>query len=382
MRYSGFGPIIGVIGGGQLGRMLVRKAGQLGFGTLVLDPTEDSPAGQLATRQLVAPLDDAAALEELVQGADITTYEIEHIAVEPLERLAADGAAIHPSPRVLALIQDKLAQKQFFADNDLPTSRFVAMDTPGLDAYRAFGARAVQKLRFGGYDGRGVMVLPSMPSADDFLPGPSLLEEFVDAETEIAVVIARSASGQSAAYSPVEMRFDDNNVLDVLIAPARIPEAIARSAEQLAVATVEALDGVGAFGVEMFLGRDGQLYLNEVAPRVHNSGHFTIEACRTCQFEQHLRAILDLPLGDASQHSAAVMVNILGSPGSAGPAHMDGLAEVLDIPGLAVHMYAKAESRPGRKMGHLTVVASDLNTAIERAERAKALFHVRGIMTT
>ena len=379
MRYSGFGPIIGVIGGGQLGRMLVRKAGQLGFGTIVLDPTVDSPAGQPATRELNAALDDAAALEELVRSADITTYEIEHIAVEPLAALADAGAAIHPAPRVLALIQDKLAQKQFFADNDLPTSRFVAMDEPSVAAFDAFGAAAVQKLRFGGYDGRGVAVLPNAPSAADFLPGPSLLEGFVDAAMEIAVVVARRASGQTAAYPAVEMHFDENNVLDMLIAPARIPSDVARAAEELAIATVAALDGVGAFGVEMFLDQSGSLLLNEVAPRVHNSGHFTIEACRTCQFEQHLRAIADLPLGCPAQHSAAVMVNVLGSPGSRGPAHMEGLADVLDIPGLAVHMYAKAESRPGRKMGHLTIVADDLDTAMARAERAKAHFEVRGM---
>lgn len=382
MRYSGIGPTIGIIGGGQLGRMLVRKAGQLGFGTLVIDPTEDSPAGQLASRQIVAALDDEQALAALVNGADITTYEIEHIAVSPLEHLAEGGAVIRPSPRVLRLIQDKLAQKQFFADNALPTSPFVAMDEPSLQAFQSFTSngpqRAVQKLRFGGYDGRGVSVLSHTPRVSDFLEGPSLLEGFVDAAMEIAVVVARRAGGDTAAFSAVEMHFDENNVLDLLIAPARIAPAAARRARDLAIETVKALDGVGVFGVEMFLDHDGELFLNEVAPRVHNSGHFTIEACRTCQYEQHLRAITDLPLGDPTQHSAAVMVNVLGAPNSHGPAHMEGLADVLDIPGLAVHMYAKAESRPGRKMGHLTVVADDLPSALQRAERAKALFNVTG----
>ena len=382
MSSSSTGPVIGIVGGGQLGRMLVRKAGQLGFDTVVLDPMPGSPAGQLATQQIVASLDDDAALGKLAHMCDVTTYEIEHIAVAPLKQALADGALITPTPSVLALIQDKLAQKQFFATHALPTSPFVAMDEPTIASVREFGTRAVQKLRFGGYDGQGVAVLSDTPSESELLAGPSLLEAFIDAQMEIAVVVARRANGQCSAFPAVEMRFDANNVLDILIAPARIEAKVAAEARELALATVAALDGVGVFGVEMLLDEAGHLYINEVAPRVHNSGHFTIEACRTCQFEQHLRAITDLPLGDPTQHSPAVMVNVLGEPGSAGATQVEGLCQVMDIPGVSVHMYAKAQSRPGRKMGHLTVVADDLELAIARAERAKAVFKVRGASQT
>jgi 5-(carboxyamino)imidazole ribonucleotide synthase len=369
---------IGIIGGGQLGRMLVRKAAQMGFDTLVLDPAPDAPAAQVGARQIVGALDDEQAIEALVRGSDLTTYEIEHIAVAPLARLAEEGATIHPAPELLSLIQDKLAQKQFFHDSGLPTSRFVPMQEPELETVRAFGPRAVQKNRFGGYDGRGVAVLPEHPEPSDLLPGPSLLEEFVECAMEVAVVVARRPAGEICSFPVVEMSFDTANVLDVLVAPARIGIELSRRARQLAEDTVSAMQGVGVFGVEMFVTRSGDLLLNEVAPRVHNSGHFTIEACRTCQFEQHLRAIMDLPLGDTSQHSAAVMGNVLGEADSAGPTRMHGLAQSLELPGLAVHMYGKRESRPGRKMGHLTITAARLEDALARAHRAKSLFRVGG----
>lgn len=372
-RYAGFGLTLGIVGGGQLGRMLVRKAGQMGLGTVVLDPEKDSPAGQLATEQIVERLDSGYGLMSLAWRSDIVTLEVERVPADGIELLADNGFLIHPSSYVLRLIQDKLTQKKFFESNSLPTSRFVSMDKPSTEALVAFGEPAVQKLRWGGYDGYGVVV---KPTPADLLPGPSLLEAFVDAEMELAVMVARSTTGQMAVYPVVEMTFDDSNKLDVLIAPARIPDELACQAQELAQETILSLNGVGMFGVEMFYGKDGNLYLNEISPRVHNSGHYTIEACRTCQFEQHIRAVCGFPLGDTFQHTPAVLVNILGAPGHHGPAHTLGLKQVLDIPGLAMHMYAKTETRPGRKMGHVTIVDSDLDVAIRRVSQVRDLFSV------
>ena len=379
MTDRAFGRRIGIVGGGQLGLMLARSAGRLGLETVVLDPDPACPASALAGQVLEGRLDDPDALARLTATADVSTFEIEHIAAEPLVRAAAAGAVIAPSPGVLATIQDKLAQKRYLADHGLPTSRFEAMDSASAAAVQAFGYPCVQKLRRGGYDGQGVKVCKGPADAARLLEGPSLLEGFVDCAMEIAVVVARRAGGEVASYPVVEMTFTDDNVLDVLVAPARIDAALAGAARELAEATVTALDGVGVFGVELFVDHDQALWVNEVAPRVHNSGHFTTEACVTSQFEQHLRAICDLPLGDTTQHAAAVMVNLLGAPGSAaGPAQLHGYAALMAIPGASLHWYGKRESRAGRKMGHVTVTGASVDEALARAVRVKQAVRVAG----
>jgi 5-(carboxyamino)imidazole ribonucleotide synthase len=224
-----------------------------------------------------------------------------------------------------------------------------------------------------------VAVMPDAPGFADHLPIPSYIERFVEAEKELAVMVARNVSGDCKAYPTVEMRFHaGDNVLDYLIAPANIPARISQAAEALAVRTVEAMEGVGVFGVEMFLTTDNELLVNEVAPRTHNSGHHTIEACVTDQFQQHLRAILDLPLGDTRQLSPAAMVNLLGEPGYEGRPVFSGLAAVLAISGVCVHIYGKALTRPGRKMGHLTVIDETIEAACDKAEQVKKMIKVLG----
>ncbi len=363
---------IGLIGGGQLGRMLVKAAKRLGCTTVVLDPVEDSPAGQIATRQIVGGYHDAGRIRELAADCDVLTFELEAIDADTLIALEAEGHPVHPSGRVLKTIQDKLVQKHFLREHGIPTSPFEAADAPSAEGFAAFGYPLVQKARTGGYDGRGVVVMHGPEDFANHLPVPSLIEGFVEADKEIAMLVARNTHGEVATYPPVEMCFrPGENVLDLLLAPADIGDDIRAEAEAIAVRTVEALDGVGIFGIEMFVDRRGEILVNEIAPRTHNSGHHTIEANVTDQFEQHLRAILGLPLGSTETLSPAAMLNLLGAPGERGRPVIRGLDETLAIPGVCLHLYGKAQTTPFRKMGHITVLDHDTATAKAKALRVR-----------
>jgi len=370
---------IGIIGGGQLGRMMVKAAKRLGCTCVVLDPTPGSPAGQVAGHQIVGDYHDPAKLRELAESCDVTTFDIEDIDTETLIELEQEGRRIHPAPQLLAVIQDKLTQKRLLSEAGIPTAEFVEMPSPDPDAFAEFGYPLVQKARRGGYDGRGVSVMQTAADFDGHLPLPSLIERFIPAEKEIAVLVARGIDGDTRCYPVVEMVFrPGENVLDLLLAPANIPGATAEAAQAVAVRTVEALGGVGIFGIEMFLTRDQDLLVNEVAPRTHNSGHYTIEACVTDQFEQHLRAILGLPLGSTELLSPAAMINLLGAPGHSGRPVIRGMAAALAIPGVCVHIYGKAASKPYRKMGHVTVLDRDIAEARRKAERVRELLEISG----
>jgi 5-(carboxyamino)imidazole ribonucleotide synthase len=361
---------IGIIGGGQLGRMMIYRAKKLGFRFAVLDE-EGAPAESLADIFIKGSLKDPQAIWELAKAADVLTYEIEHINTEALEGLAE--TPVCPSPAVLKIIQDKLSQKELFAKQGIPTAAFFA-DAADL-AKNKFPL--VQKARREGYDGRGVRILQNAAAAA--LPVPSLFEELVDIDKELAVMAARGRDGSLAVYPVVEMTFNPgHNICDTVIAPARIDEKTAAAAHQIALAAVAALDGVGIFGVELFLDKQGRILLNEVAPRPHNSGHYTMEACVTCQFEQHIRAVAGLPLGDAALLRPAVMINLLGRPGGAGRPVIEGLHEALSVPGLSLHLYGKTEARPFRKMGHLTVTAETLDEALEKARYARSVLKITG----
>lgn len=370
---------IGIIGGGQLGRMMAKAAKRLGCTCVILDPTPGSPAGQVAGHQIVGHYHDPARLRELAGSCDVTTFDIEDIDTAALIQLAREGHNIRPSPRVLALIQDKLTQKQALAEAGIPTAPFVPLAEPRPEDFARFGYPLVQKARRGGYDGRGVAILRTPDDYPRHLPLPSFLERFVPAKKELAVLVARGLDGDCRSYPVVEMRFrPGENVLDMLLAPASIPPETAAAAVRLAIRTLEALGGVGICGVEMFLTEDGELLVNEVAPRTHNSGHHTIEANVTDQFEQHLRAVVGLPLGSTAQLSPAAMINLLGAPGHRGRPVIKGMAEALAIPGVCLHLYGKAETAPYRKMGHVTVLDPDLEVARGKAERVRALIEISG----
>lgn len=370
---------LGIIGGGQLARMMIPEAARLGLDTVVLDPTPASPGGQLAGAQIVGALDDASRLAELVEASTVTTFEIEAVDTSVLDALAQEGHIVRPAPPLLACIQDKLEQKQQLARAGVPTSEFVAIDRPDARTLADFGLPLVQKARRGGYDGRGVAVFKAAVIEEEVLQAPSLAERFVDFRCELAVLVARGLGGEVTTYPVVEMVFDDRaNVLDLLLAPARIDAAIAERAREIAIAAVEAFDGVGVFGVELFLTRDDEILVNEIAPRPHNSGHWTIEACATSQFEQHVRAVAGLPLGSTRQYAPAVMVNLLGSATARGTPVIVGLEAALALPGVAVHLYGKATVSPFRKMGHLTVTAETMDAALQIAAQARDVLRIEG----
>jgi 5-(carboxyamino)imidazole ribonucleotide synthase len=373
---------IGIIGGGQLGRMLVKAAKRLGCTCVVVDPTPGSPAGQVSGQQIVADSHDPTALLALAQQVDVITFDIEDIDVDILSKIAAQGHRILPRCALLAEIQDKLRQKERLTALGIPNAPFVAAEQVDEAVLEAFGYPLVQKARRGGYDGRGVAVMHAAADRAQMLPVPSLLERFVAAEKELAVIVVRGQDGEVRSYAPVEMCFrPGQNILDLLLAPARVAAGVAEAARALATRTVTALDGVGIFGVEMFLTAAGELLVNEVAPRTHNSGHYTIEACITDQFEQHLRAITGLPLGATDQLMPAAMINLLGEPGESGVPVLKGLRAALAIPGVSVHLYGKAETRPFRKMGHVTILDPEIERAREKAEQVRALLTVGGSQT-
>lgn len=367
--------VLGVLGAGQLGKMLATAAAPWDVNLHMLDPTPEAPACHLCTKFVVGDFRDKQTVLDFGADCDRITIEIEQVNVEALEELEADGKIIHPCPRALRLIQDKGLQKQFFAEQGLPSSAFQLYEGPEEVLAADVSFPCVQKVRTEGYDGRGVKILRSEADLQDLLPGPCLIEDAVDVDTEIAVIAVRNASGQVVSFDPVEMSFHpEANLVEFLAAPARISEDLAAEAKALAEKTIEAFEVCGLLAVEMFVNREGKILINEVAPRPHNSGHHSIEACASSQYQQHLRAVLDLPLGDGSLRQPAVMINILGEAGMSGPVVYEGVEDVLKTPGAHLHLYGKRETRPFRKMGHLTVCHEDLETAIVRARELQRVF--------
>jgi 5-(carboxyamino)imidazole ribonucleotide synthase len=370
---------IGIVGGGQLGKMMAQAAKKMGFFVVVLDPTPDSPAGQVSDRQIVGDFLDPAKLDELIDASDVVTFEIER-AHELLLQRENEGKTIFPSPRILELIQDKLKQKEMLVKNRIPTARYMKVEGGLREAIEKFGFPAVQKACRGGYDGRGVFVLKSRRDLKNAIPGETFLEELVKIKKELAVNVAQSANGEIKCHPVVEMTFNQRaNICDMVIAPARVSITISKKARTLAVKTVKALGkgAVGIFGIEMFLSKDGRVLVNEIAPRPHNSGHYSIEACATSQFEQHIRAVCGLPLGSAELITPAVMINLLGQIDADGEMLLEGVSEVLAIPGLSLHVYGKKTVKPFRKMGHVTVTDQSVASALKKAMQAKKIIKVR-----
>jgi len=355
--------------------MMTQEAKKMGFWVTVLDPTPSSPAAQIADEEIVASFFQKEKLQALVTKSDFVTYDIEHVDTAFLQGLS-EKDKIYPAPELLATIQDKWLQKKILSGGGIPLPRFALLEEK--DVWSAFGFPVVQKARYGGYDGRGVAVLKNEKDFPYHFSGPSFLEEYVPLEKELAVLVARGKTGEMAFYPVIEMIFrSEANICDMALVPARIPPEKASEAQAIAQRCVEILQGVGIFAVEMFLDQSGRLLVNEIAPRPHNSGHLTIEACVTSQFEQHLRAICGLPLGSPDLLSPAVMVNLLGMEGYRGKPCLEGLEEALTIPGVTFHFYGKVETRPFRKMGHMTVLAPTLDEALERARRVKTLLKIR-----
>jgi len=369
---------IGIVGGGQLGRMLALAARNFAFEVRVVDPNPDCPASGVVDEVIVGAFDDARAIEQLADKSDVITFEIESAGVEVLEKLQARGIVVSPSPRSLAIIRDKLGQKQFLVEKGISVAPFAevisAADVEKLA--QQWGYPLLLKSRFGAYDGRGNAVIDNVeeiPLALDKLGNKNLYAEaFVPFIKEMAVMAARDVRGEIVLYPVVETEHY-NNILRTVQIPAPIVPEYREAAEGLARQVMTHLDGAGVFGIELFLTSKGEVLVNEIAPRVHNSGHYTIEACLTSQFENQIRAVCGLPLGQTLLRTpAAVMVNLLGEENR--PAELSGLSEVLAIDGAAVHIYGKKDSRPERKMGHITVLDISPTVAHQKAMAAiKAL---------
>ena len=376
--------VVGVVGGGQLCLMLAEETRRKGlpYDLIAVDPTPDSPARPFLKEQILADYKDHDAIVRMAERADFVTFEIEQANSATLEGLEKSRKIVHPSPATLRTIQDKLVQKTFLRSKGLPVPDFKAIG--GKDdlvaALQEFGCPALLKARTDSYDGRGNRVIAKPEEADaalaSFSGRPLMLERFVDFAMEVSVIAARSTSGDIRTY-PLGENIHQDNILLTTIVPARVEPATVKAAEEVARETLKALQGAGVFGIEMFVDRKGGILINEIAPRVHNSGHYTIEACRTSQFEQHVRAITGMPLGDTTLLYSAVMVNILGAPDLKGPYVFEGVDGVRLIPGAAVHLYGKKESAPKRKLGHVTLV--DVNdpgfrdALIHRAEHVRKM---------
>jgi 5-(carboxyamino)imidazole ribonucleotide synthase len=362
--------------------MLCWAAAPLGLETHVLDPDANAPAAGLASHFVQGDFNDAETVFRFGRGMGVVTIEIEHVSIAALHRLRAEGVLVHPSPDALATIQDKGLQKDFYKKNGLPSApHHIYKDAEALREAVRRGEQAlpfVQKARRLGYDGRGVAVVRQHSDlATKLLDVPCLVEELVEIEKELAVIVARNAQGQVAAYPLVEMHFGEaTNLLEILVCPADLPPQVAEAAYQLAKQTIEAFGLCGLLAVEMFWAKDGRLLINEVAPRTHNSGHHTIEACATSQFEQQLRAVLGWPLGGAALRAPAAMVNLLGEPGHEGAVRYEGLEGCLAIKDAHLHLYGKAMTKPFRKMGHITLLADTREAALEKAAQAKCLLRV------
>ena len=369
---------VGILGGGQLGRMLIQQAINYNVSVRVLDPDAEAPCKNLCDKFVQGSLTDYETVYNFGKKVDLLTIEIEKVNIDALQKLEDEGVIVYPQPRVIRLIQDKGLQKEFFKQNNIPTAPFQLISSKGTLKEVTFPYPYIQKLRKDGYDGKGVYKVKSKADLENAFEAPSIIEEWIDFEKEISVIVARNERGEMKTFPCVEMEFNpEANLVEFLISPSSLPVEIEKQAEHLALQVADTFKITGLLAVEMFLTKDGQILVNEIAPRPHNSGHQTIEGNYISQFEQHLRAIFNLPLGDTRAINHAVMVNLLGEKGFEGLADYEGMNEVLKLDGVYVHLYGKKFTKPFRKMGHVTVVADTREEAITKARFVQKTLKVK-----
>jgi 5-(carboxyamino)imidazole ribonucleotide synthase len=378
MKHNWYGESakIGVLGGGQLGRMLLQAAIDWNVHLQFLDPDPQAPCAKIGHSFTCGSLQDFNTIYQFGRNKDFLTVEIENVNIEALEQLEQEGVKVFPQSRVLKIIRDKGTQKEFYAKHGFPTSPFRLVEKKE-DWISDVHFPIVQKLRTGGYDGRGVQVLHQSADLDLAFDAPSVLEEKIPFIQELSVIVARNEKGQTAVFPTVACDFNPQaNLVELLYAPANISEETEKEAQTLALKVIETLEMVGLLAVEMFLDKDGKLYINEMAPRPHNSGHHTIECNVTSQYQQHLRAILGLPLGATTIIQAGAMINLLGEPNTDGIAHYEGLEDTLSLEGVYPHIYGKEKVKSFRKMGHVTVTGSDISEVMKKVETVKSIIRV------
>ncbi len=373
------GTVIGVIGGGQLGKMLIEASRPWNTPYIVLENDLDCPASQVAASVLLGKLTDGEKIAELAAQCDVLTYEIEHINSDALLALEHSGKRIIPSAKALKIIQDKGLQKSFYSKHGIATAPFVLCDNQealkaSMDQFS--GERVVIKQRTGGYDGKGVDIVSkaAVLSGDFQTPGPCVVEQFYSNITEYAVIVAADQHGHVLSYPLIEMYFNPkSNLVEFLFSPAETSPTLEENCREIAIKAVAAIGSPGLFAVELFVTENAEVLVNEIAPRPHNSGHHTIEGSYTSQFEQLNRILLGLPLGDTGMVQPAAMVNLVGAAGQFGSYSLPATRELLSMPGVYVHLYNKKEIKPDRKMGHITVLAPNMDELLEKARKVQAL---------
>ncbi len=357
---------IGLLGGGQLGQMLIEAGIKFNLDIDVLDPDPNASCKLIANHFSTGLLTDFETIYSFGKNKNLITIEIEHINTDALKKLESEGIDVFPQPDTIALIQDKRAQKAFYKKHHIPTSDYIVVSSRDEIYQHIDFLPAVQKLAYAGYDGRGVQKIQTTKDIKKGFDQPSILEKTIAIEKEISIIVARNKKGDIATYPAVELIFNqEHNVVDYLLAPARIDPATEKQATELAIGIAEQLNLVGVLAVELFLTTSHQLLVNEIAPRPHNSGHHTIEGCLTSQFEQHWRAILNLPLGNTSLRTPCGIINLLGAAGSTGPVVYQGIEDILKLKNCFVHLYGKKQTKPFRKMGHITILG-DSTKEIEK----------------
>ena len=366
---------IGVLGGGQLGRMLLQAANSFDIQLHMLDPDPAAPCSQIAYSFQVGSLTDYNTVLAFGQNKDLLTVEIENVNTDALRALENQGVKVFPQPHILELIRDKGLQKQFYLEQQIPTAPFVFYDSKQDQI--PFNFPVVHKLRTGGYDGKGVQIIKTQQEFANSFKVPSIVEACIPFEKELSVLVARNEDRQTKCFPLVECEFNpEANLVEFLFSPAAVSAEIEAKAQAIAIDIIEKLDMIGLLAVELFLTADGDLLVNEMAPRPHNSGHHTIEIARCSQFEQHLRAILNLPLGDTQLHSAGAMLNLVGEKGHEGPVYYEGLEEILKLSGVHPHLYGKTHTKPFRKMGHVTISGVHMDDVRLKAQKVKETIKV------
>ncbi len=372
---------LGILGGGQLGKMLLYETRKFDIRTRVLDASPEAPARLGCNEFYEGDLMDHDTVYDFGKGLDMLTIEIENVNVEALEKLEGEGLTVYPPTKVIRLIQNKARQKLFYIDNQIPTASFsryaYSNEIKDSISNSALGFPFVWKSAQFGYDGQGVKIVRSFEELNELPNVECIVEELIDFKTELAVIAVRSAAGEIKTYPVVEMEFHpEANQVEYVICPARIEDQIAEKARKIAIRLVDELEHIGLLAVEMFLTHDGDILVNEVAPRPHNSGHYSIEASYTNQFEQHLRAILGLPLGNTESKLGGIMVNLVGEEGHQGDVVYENIEKILEMEGVTPHIYGKRQTRPFRKMGHVTIVHQNIETARAVAEKVKKTIRV------
>lgn len=368
---------LGVLGGGQLGRMLLAETQKFDVHTSILDSSPEAPCAPYCNEFHLGNLLDYDAVYNFGKKVDVLTIEIEHVNIEALYQLEKEGVKVYPQPSVIEMIQHKGRQKDFYVQNNIPTSPHQRFSSLEELKKATFNFPFVWKSAQFGYDGTGVKIVKNQEDINALADVESIVEELIPFKNELAVIVARNASGEVKTYPVVEMEFHpEANQVEYVICPARISDAVAEKANKVALQVAASFKHVGLLAVEMFQTEDDAIIVNEVAPRTHNSGHYSIEASVTNQFEQHLRTVLNLPLGNTASKLAGIMVNLVGAEGFSGNVIYENMEEILAMDGVTPHIYGKKETRPFRKMGHVTIVDKDIEVARKVAQKVKNTIRV------